>query len=206
MFIDILGILADNYIMKEQSKAHQMLSSMKAGKIYRQSELQEKWSNASHDLAALVKSGEIEKVSAGLYYKPKKTKYGLVAPRDEEIVRSFLQDDDFLLVDVNSYTSLVGGLTQLSMGYKVLNKRRHGLFNLAGFHFDFRVRRAYPKKVTKEFLLVDLLDNIKEAEDGTPIQEKLLPRLKEYDSNELLRTANLFGNRSTEKLLEKVLN
>lgn len=192
--------------MKEQSKAQQMLKSMRAGKIYRQCELQAKWPNASHDLATLVKEGYVEKASSGLYYKPSRTKYGLVAPKDEELVRSFLQDDDFLLVDVNSYTSLVGGLTQLSMGYKVLNRRRHGLFNLAGFHFDFRVRRAYPKKVTKEFLLVDLLDNIKEVEDGTPIQEKLVPRLKEYDPNLLLRTASLYGNRSTEKLLERVLN
>lgn len=192
--------------MKEQFKAQQMLKSMRAGKIYRQFELQAKWPNASHDLATLVKEGHVEKVSSGLYYKPSRTKYGSVAPKDEELVRSFLQDDDFLLVDVNSYTSLVGGLTQLSMGYKVLNKRRHGSFNLAGFHFDFRVRRAYPKKVTKEFLLVDLLDNIKEVEDGTPIEEKLAPRLKEYDPNLLLRTASLYGNRSTEKLLERVLN
>ena len=79
------------------------------------------------------------------------------------------------------------------LGFKVLNKRRHGLLNLAVFHFDFRVRRGYPKKVTKEFLLVDLLDNIKEAEDGTPIQEKLL------------LTAKLFGNCSTEKLLADLL-
>lgn len=205
-FIDNLGKMIDNKVMKEEYKAQQMLNHMKAGKIYRQSELQGKWPNASHDLAILVKNKYIDKVSAGLYYKPKKTKYGIVAPKDEEIVRSFLQDDDFLLVDVNCYTSLVGGLTQLSMGCKVLNKRRHGLFNLAGFYYDFRVRRAYPKKITREFLLVDLLDNIKEVEDGTPIREKLLPRLKEYNSKELLQAANLFGNRSTEKLLEKVLN
>ena len=58
--------------------------------------------------------------------------------------------------------------------------------------------------MTKEFLLVDLVDNIKEAEDGTPIEEKLRPSLKEYDLDELLRTASLYGNRSTEKLLEKL--
>ncbi len=191
--------------MEKQSKAFQLLNSLKVGKIYRQSDLQVKWPNASHDLATLLADGQIKKISGGLYYRPKKTKYGEVAPKDEDMVRNFLQDDDFLLVDTNSYSSLVGGLTQLSMGYKVLNKRRHGLFNLAGFHFDFRVRRAYPNQMTREFLLIDLLDNIKEVEDGTPIENKILPRLADYDAKELLKAAYMYGNRSTNKLLKRVL-
>lgn len=191
--------------MRKLTKSEQLFHSMKPGKIYRQSELQSEWANASHDLRYLVDNGLVNKVSAGLYYRPKVNEYGAVAPKDEELIESFLQDDDFLIIDVNAYTSLVGGLTQLAMGNKVLNKRRHGHFKLAGFPFDFKVRRAFPKKVTKEFLMVDLLDNLKEVEDGTPIKEKVLPRLNEYDSKVLLKNASMYGNRSTEKFLKQVL-
>lgn len=191
--------------MDREKKAFSLLKSMKVGKIYRQSELQEDWPNSSHDLKALVDSGDLKKVSAGLYYRPQMSKYGSVAPADKELVKSFLKDDDFLLVDVNSYNSLVSGLTQLSMGLKVLNRRRHGQFSLAGFKFDFRVRRDYPSKVTKEFLLVDMLDNVKEVEDGTSLKEKVSSRLSEYNSKNLLRMAKKYGNRSTQNFLKQVL-
>ncbi len=190
--------------MKER-KAHELLGCMRPGKVYRQADLREHWPNASHDLKALLEEGEVRKVSAGLYYRPKKTKYGSIAPEDEELVSNFLRDNDFLLLDVNQYNSLVSGLTQLSMGPKVLNRRRHGYFELAGFPFDFRVRRDFPRKVTKPFLLVDLLDNVTQAEDGTPIRERVLPRLAEYDPTELLRTAAMYGNRSTQAFLREVL-
>ena len=190
--------------MKER-RSHEMLKAMKPGTVYRQAELKEGWPNASHDLKALLEEGEVRKVSAGLYYRPKKTKYGSIAPEDAELVRNFLRDDDFLLLDVNQYNSLVSGLTQLSMGPKVLNRRRHGHFELAGFPFDFRVRRDFPKKVTKPFLLVDLLDNVKQTEDGTSIKERVLRRLAEYDPEELLRTAAMYGNRSTQTFLREAL-
>jgi len=187
-------------------KADALCDSLKPGRIYRQADLQKKWPNASHDLRSLLDEGKVKKVSAGLFYRPKVTPYGSVSPDEEELVRSFLRDDTFLLLDVNQYTSLVSGLTQLAIGRRVLNRRRHGHFELAGFPFDFRVRRNFPKKVTKPFLLVDLLDNVVQTEDGTPIREAVLPRLSEYDSNELLTTAENYGNRSTQLFLQRVLS
>ncbi len=191
--------------MKSKTKAQAMFDSMKAGRLYRQSELQKEWPNASHDLKALADAGEIRKALAGFYYKPKKNKYGFVAPEDKELVEAFLKDDNFLLVNTNDYTSLVSGLTQLSMGYKVLNQRRHGKFKLAGFPFDFRVRRNFPKKVTKEFLLLDLLDNVEQLEDGRSLKEEVKNKLKEFDSKQLLKMASLYANRTTERFLQREL-
>lgn len=187
-----------------RTKAEMMLKSMHPGKVYTIRELLQDWPGACLDLRKLLDQKKIAKVSAGLYYKPKQTKYGPVAPADEVLVRSYLRDDDFLLVDVNSYASLVSGLTQMHMGYKVLNKRRHGRVTLAGFPFDFRVRRNFPKKVTKEFLMVDLLDNVEQSENGVPMTENVLPFLKEYNREDLLRTARHYGNRSTERFLSQV--
>ncbi len=192
--------------MNRKSKSQEMLDSMRAGKLYRQSELQMNWPNASHDLKSLVEQGQLKKALAGVYYKPKKNNYGNVAPEDTELVKAFLKDDEFLLLNTNDYTSLVSGLTQLSMGYKVLNLRRHGHFKLAGFKFDFRVRRKFPKKVTKEFLLLDLLDNVDQLENGKSVKEEVKNKLKEYDSKELLQMAKLYANRSTEKFLQQALS
>ena len=54
--------------------------NLKSGKVYRRQEL-ERWSNAiDRHLSELVKEGDLKKLSQGLYYAPKKTKFGEAPP------------------------------------------------------------------------------------------------------------------------------
>ncbi len=194
-----------SYKMKKETRAEQMYRSMKTGQVYRRSYFSDRWPATSRDLKRLLDESLIQKVGPGMYLKPETTKYGKRRPDEREIVKNFLRDDDFLLVDENDYTSLVSGLTQLKMTQKVLNRRRHGFFRLGGYRFNFHVRRNFPKIPTKEFLLVDLLDNVEQTEDGTPITEKVMSRLGEYDPKKLLHAAKSYGNRATVNFLNVAL-
>ena len=60
------------------------------------------WSNAvDRHLLALVKEGTLQKLSAGLYYYPKESAFGLTHPEEDLLVRSFLKDDYFLVTSPN---------------------------------------------------------------------------------------------------------
>ncbi len=69
------------------------------------------------DLYKLVQQGLLEKIAAGLYYKPQTSRYGDLPPNDEALVKAFLREDSFLLFSWNEYNALGLGLTQL---YNVL--------------------------------------------------------------------------------------
>jgi hypothetical protein len=50
--------------------------------------------------------------------------------------------------------------TQLYDKTVVYNRKRHGDFSFGGRKFAFRVKPAFPKSLTKEFLLGDLVNNV----------------------------------------------
>lgn len=148
---------------------------LRAGRVYRRDELLSFSKALDRDLSLLTAKGVLERLGAGLYYKPAKSLFGLLPPDNQELVKAFLKNDDFLLYSWSQYNSLGLGLTQLCNQPVVYNRKRHGLFKLGNKTFDFRmVLRGFPKKLTPEFLLVDLVNNLSElAEDVDFVKEHL---------------------------------
>lgn len=64
------------------------------------------------------------------------------------------------MVSPNAYNSLGVGTTQLYDKTVVYNHKRHGTFSLGGRNFEFRMKPTFPKALSKEFLLVDLVNNL----------------------------------------------
>ena len=178
---------------------------LKTGHVYRRGDLQA-WSKAiDRHLQYLVKEGVLQKMSLGLYYCPQKASFGDVPPDDKEIVRAFLKSNDFLLISPNFYNSLGVRTTQLYNKRVVYNHKRHGMFTLGGKVFDFRLKHKFPEKLTKEFLYVDLLNNLNElAED----REELLQYIKEKilkASGPMKRFINSYGGQRTKGLVHNWL-
>lgn len=85
---------------------------------------------------------------------------------DDQLVKGFLRDKEFLVFSPSSYNAVGLGTTQLYNRTLVYNHKRHGVFRLGNRQFDFRVKPRFPKKLSREFLYVDLLNNLEElAED-----------------------------------------
>jgi hypothetical protein len=178
---------------------------MRTGQVYRRDMLLSYSKALDRDLETLVKKGLLRKLAGGLYYKPATSELGVLPPKDDNLVGGFLRDNKFLLYSWNQYNSLGVGLTQLYNRVVVLNRKRHGVFKLGNKEFDFRrSNKGFPNKVTPEFLLVDLLNNLSElAEDTSSVRQNIRKRLALFDQAKLLRLAREYGKVSTKKFFEE---
>lgn len=179
---------------------------LKPGHVYRREDLT-KYSNAvDRHLAQLVAEGVLEKVAQGLYYFPKQSVFGIVPPDDETLVRSFLKDNRFLLTSPNSYNALRLGTTQLYNKRVVYNNKRHGEVDLNGRKFFFHKTPYFPKKATKEFLLVDLVNHLDRlAEEREAVLNNAMEMARTMDFNKLRYAVREYGHVKTKKIFAPLL-
>jgi hypothetical protein len=181
---------------------NQLKKHLKKGSVYRRNELSEWSKSIDRHLDELLKAGVLEKLSQGLYYVPYTSVFGKVPPDEDVLVRSFLKDDRFLLVSPNFYNSLGVGTTQLYNKKIVYNHKRHGKFKLGNRDFEFQLKHHFPSKMTEEFLLVDLANNLDYlAEDRDNILRNLLAKASQIPSQKLKRAVMAYGNAKTKKIL-----
>jgi len=189
------------------TKLQELTKHLRPGRVYRRDDLA-RWSNAvDRHLKQLVSDGTLTKLAGGLYLYPKETVFGKAPPEDDKLVGSFLKDDRFLLASPNAYNSLGVGTTQLYDKTVVYNHKRHGNFLLGGRKFDFRVKPTFPKTLNREFLLVDLVNNLDRLAES---KKEVLARIKEqvasYDVPRLKRAAHDYGNVRTRKFFRQAID
>ncbi|MFC7050399.1 DUF6088 family protein [Emcibacter nanhaiensis] len=187
-------------------KLNELKKHLRPGQIYRRADLLA-WSNAvDRHLKQLVEDRTLTKLSQGVYLYPKKTAFGEAPAEDDKLVEAFLKDHRFLLTSPNAYNALGLGTTQLYNETVVYNHKRHGRFKLGGRFFDFRVKPYFPKSLSKEYLLVDLVNNLDRLAENT---DRLLQRVREklatMDTRNLARMAREYGNVRTRKFFDNTL-
>jgi hypothetical protein len=189
------------------TKLQELKRHLKPGQVYRREELA-RWSNAvDRHLKQLVDAGTLTKLAPGLYAYPKETAFGKAPAKDHELVETFLRDRRFLLASPNAYNMLGVGTTQLYDKTVVYNHKRHGSFTLGGRTFDFRVRPSFPRTLNREFLLVDLVNNLDRlAESKTGVLARVRERVASYDAPRLQRAARDYGNVRTKKFFAQTLS
>src|SRR4051812_13285510 len=163
------------------TKPEQFKRHLKPGHAYRRADLARWSTSVDRHLKQLVENGTLRKLSGGLYAYPKKTVFGLAPAPDQEVVGAFLKDHSFLLASPNAYNGLGVGTTQLYDRTVVYNHKRHGDFRLGNRTFAFRMRPRFPKSLTKEFLLVDLVNNLDQvAEAKDEVLRRVLQRAASF--------------------------
>jgi hypothetical protein len=179
---------------------------LQAGHVYRRADLGH-WSKAvDRHLKSLQKKGALKKLSGGLYYAPKKTAFGDMPADESQLVEAFLRDHHFLITSPNAYNALGLGTTQLYNETVVYNHKRHGRFKLGGRVFDFRIRPRFPDKVTEDFLLVDLVNNVDRlAEDSEQLLSRVSAKARKMDTDTLFHAAREYGTMKTRKFFHNVL-
>lgn len=189
------------------TKLNELKKHLRPGQVYRRADLA-KWSNAvDRHVAQLLDDGVLTKLSAGVYLYPKKTAFGAAPAEDDKLVEAFLKDHRFLLTSPNAYNALGLGTTQLYNETVVYNHKRHGRFKLGGRTFDFRMKPHFPKTVTQEFLLVDLVNNLDRlAENTDKVLQRVAHKAFELDNNALMRMARDYGSVKAKKFFEATLS
>jgi hypothetical protein len=195
------------FVLEEMmNRLEELKKHLKRGQVYRRDDLA-KWSKSiDRHLDALVEEEILQKLSQGLYYYPKLSAFGKTPPEEEVLIRSFLKDDRFLLTSPSSYNSLGVGTTQMYNERTVYNHKRHGEFKLGNRKFSFRMKPHFPSKVTKEFLLVDLVNNIETlAEDPIQVLKNVALKVRTMDTKKMKRYVSQYGNTKAKKILIPLL-
>jgi hypothetical protein len=184
--------------------AAHLAGELQAGRVYRREDLARLSTAVDRHLRELVASGKLKKLAQGLYHAPKKSSFGPLPPADEQVVSGFLRDKNFLVFSPSAYNAVGLGTTQLYNRTLVYNHKRHGVFRLGNRQFDFRMKPRFPRKLTTEFLYVDLLNNLDElAEDRDAVLRQAQRKLPSFDSSRLQRAADSFGSVATRKRLRE---
>jgi len=176
------------------------------GEVYRRSDLEYYSTAIDRQLAQLIKGGKLVKLNQGLYYAPMQSKFGVVPPDDHLFVERFLKDEDFLLISPNSFNTLGLGLTQLYNTMWVYNHKRKGEFILNGKSFNFKLKNSFPQKITREYLLVDLLNNFESlAEDKKNIVDKLTRNVLSFNMDSLMKATQQYGNGTAKRIIKLIV-
>ncbi|HEY4252680.1 MAG TPA: hypothetical protein VGM87_15820 [Roseomonas sp.] len=179
---------------------------LRPGQVYRRAQLAE-WSTAvDRHIQDAVRSGALTKLAGGLYHAPKQTTFGNAPAEDGTLIAAFLKGDAFLLASPNAYNGLGVGTTQMHNRTVVYNHKRHGRFALGGRTFDFRVKRAFPKALSEEFLLVDLVNTVDQlGESPEELLERVRIRMATCDTARLKRAVRAYGTERTKTFFARAL-
>jgi hypothetical protein len=132
---------------------------------------------------------------------------GVLPPEDAELVGSFLRDKSFLVFSPSAYNALGLGTTQLYNRTLVYNHKRHGVFKFGNRQFDFRMKPHFPRKLTSEFLFVDLLNNLDSlAEDRDAVLRHARDKLLSLDGARLARAVDAYGYVVTKRRVKGWVN
>ena len=185
-------------------KFDEFKAEIRPGQTYRRADLAQ-WSTAvDRHLKAAMQAGVLTKLAGGLYYAPKQTAFGKAPPEDATLVSTFLKGGPFLLASPNANNALGVGMTQLHNRTVVYNHKRHGKFALGGQTYDFRMKPAFPTRLTREFLLVDLVNNLDQlGENAEEVLARVKARLATSDRARVKRAAQTYGSERTKKFFAR---
>jgi len=188
------------------SALNELKKHLRPGQVYRRADLLT-WSKAvDRHLKHLVEEGTLTKLAGGLYYYPRQTIFGAAPADDKKLVEAFLKDHRFLLTSPNAYNALGVGTTQLYNKTVVYNHKRHGHFWLGKREFDFWVKPHFPRALSEEFLLVDLVDNIDSLAEPKPsLLESVKKRASHADAKALAKAVRQYGGVKARKFFQPLL-
>jgi hypothetical protein len=179
---------------------------LQPGRVYRTRELASWGANAPRLAKRLVEEGVLVQLANGLFAAPKRSKFGVVPPSDEELMQGFLHGP-FVFTGPDQWNRLGLGTTAIFATPLVYNTKRSGLFKLGGREFLLR-RVAFPENPCPEWFVVDLFEHAAQA--GTSrdeLTEALARALKRgaFDRERLQTMSQQYGTKATEALIESVM-
>ena len=173
------------------------------GKVYRTRELAKYDSNPTRLAASLVKRGLLRRLRSGLFYAPKRGAFGEVSPSEAALLKGYFGGKPYLRSGPSVWNALGLGTTAVESVPLVYNTTKTGTETLGDKQFEFR-RVKFPRKVDREYLVVDLFENLDRAgADSEAVQEALALALHQgrFDQQRLLQRAKDYGSRATIKAI-----
>ncbi|KKX48140.1 hypothetical protein L950_0222670 [Sphingobacterium sp. IITKGP-BTPF85] len=187
-------------------KLDNLKKSIRKGQVYRREDLAKSSKSIDRDLAILVQEGSLKKLAQGLYYAPKKTVFGDSVPEEKDVIKKYLKGDDFLITSPNYYNSIGLGTTQLYNSKSIYNHKKHEDVKLGNKVYQFRRKSKFPKQLSSEYLVIDLLNNLKSLEeDEQTLLHNLKSRVQQFNKELLKKNAARYGSIKAKKIINELV-
>ena len=73
--------------------------------------------------------------------------------------------------------------------------------------FDFHKKRAFPKSLSREFLLIDMVDNLsKIAENKADLLKRIQNRIEAFDQQAILECSRKYASPTTRNIFASLLS
>jgi len=180
---------------------------LEPGRVYRTRELAV-WSRNQPRLAKrLARLGRLVTLAHGLYSCPRRGRFGVVPPTDEELMRAFLDGGPFVFTGPERWNALGLGTTAAFAMPLVYNTKRSGVFAFGERKLLLR-RVAFPDQPAAEWFVVDLFEHADQAGTSAGALTAALARAVRsgiFSSDRLRAMAGRYGTRSTRAAIEAAL-
>lgn len=188
---------------EKKLKVAELADNLEVGRIYRLSELRELSKAVNRHVQDLVQRGILKRMSTGVYFYIGKNVPSKAEPDEEKLIAAFLRDDRFLLITPNTYKDV--GLPPLGIHRPntVYNHKRHGKFKLGDVAYHFLVKPYFPLEATKEFLLVDTLNNL--VGDKEWHMEYVKKHVRKVKGNRLVEAIRLYAGPTARNFFTDLL-
>ncbi len=150
-----------------------------------------KKSSVAIELSRLFKKGLVKKIAKGKFYKPKQSRFGEIAPSDEEIAKSYLVEEDAYITGYGGYNRL-GLTTQVPNVITIASSRVPSRMRIENVNLRFVPNIANGEvKDTQLLQILDALRDIKNIPDNSP--------------NDVVLSIKKIVRKFDEKKLKKIL-
>ena len=164
------------------------INSFDSGILIKYSDLTDITENVlalSKALSRMVKENKLEKIEKGVFYKPKKSKFGRISPSINEVIKKELEKNGEMvgyITGINLYNKL-GLTTQISNVIEIGINKRKASKEVMGTKVKFiQVNSKIDKSTVNLLQLLDAMKSIKKIPDSN-VNENY--KILKYKINEL---------------------
>ena len=178
--------------MKVAKKIETRINKMQDGTTFKYQGLAiapDEYSAAAKAIERLIKKGVISRASTGVFYKPKKTAFGDLKPKEEELLKPYLFDDGkrFAYITGTSLYNRLGLTTQVPKNIRVASRGKRIVTKIGSI--QVKPVKSYLDVTNENYYLMELLDVLKDFK-AIPDTEKsqiikfMLQKIKDLTNKE----------------------
>jgi Family of unknown function (DUF6088) len=184
--------------MKVSEKIDKKLKLISEGSIFRYEGLsieRNEYSAASKKIERLIANGTIIRASKGMFYKPKQTIFGMIPPKEDELLNQYLFKNGRRIAYITglSLYNKMGLTTQVPLMIEIARKARSTSISIG--NISIRTSKSYVEVTNDNYELLGILDAIKDFNNIPDLDKKsviiiLTNKIKELDTT---KTKNLIN-------------
>ena len=187
--------------MKVTEKIEKKINKMADGTTFRYQDLaitQIEYPAAAKAIERLIKRDLIKRASTGVFYKPQKTAFGILRPKEEELLKPYLFEDNKRIAYITgiSLYNRMGLTTQVPKNIRVASRSKRIVTKVGSI--QVKPVKSYVDVTNDNYYLMELLDVLKDFKT-IPDTEKSQVIIF------MLTKMKVLSNKEREKLVQVAL-